>query len=171
AAIHERQRLGHHPRRLAKALGHERFRHLPWRHRPRELVPPRELVGHHEADVVPRLAILLARVAQPDDQTHDNRYFLSFLSLSAPSSSLSVLPFLMTSGSAPAAAGAASAAAVADSSAFGITTWTSIVSPSVTGFHLASAVTTSRTRIDWCSSSSLTSTSMCSGIFAGRHST
>ena len=43
----------------------------------------------------------------------------------------------MTSGSAVAAgaAPASVAAAVADSSAFGITTCTSIVSPSVTAFH------------------------------------
>ena len=39
------------------------------------------------------------------------------------------------------------------SSAFGITTCTSIVSPSVTGFHFGFCGR-SRTRIDWCSISS-----------------
>jgi hypothetical protein len=44
------------------------------------------------------------------------------------------------------------------------------VSPSVTGFHFGSTAS-SRTRIDSCSISSLTSTSMCSGMSVGRHST
>jgi hypothetical protein len=55
------------------------------------------------------------------------------------SSSFSVLPFLITSGSAVAGAAAATSAG-AGSSTFSATTWTTIVSGSVIGFHLAPSV-------------------------------
>ena len=42
------------------------------------------------------------------------------------------------------------------------------MSGSLTGFHFG-LVATSRTRTPWCSISSLTSTSTCSGMSAGRH--
>ncbi len=101
-------------------------------------------VNGHEADIVAVRLVLPAGVAQPDDQPHRRpvcifqcsrgRFYFSF------SSSFSVLPFLMTSGSAGAVGAAASAAAGAGSSAFGATTWTIIRSGSLTGFHLAPSV-------------------------------
>ncbi len=74
-------------------------------------------------------------VAQPDDQLHDSRYFLS----SCPCRLFFFLVGLallddLGLGRRRRRRRAASAAAAA-SSAFGITTCTSIVSPSVTGFH------------------------------------
>src|SRR5262245_31416079 len=170
--IHVGQGLGQQHRVRSVALGNERLRHLRWCLRPAERVAPRELFDHHEADVVSGLAVLAPRIAETHNELHGipvglkaHRYFLGF-----SSSFSSVLPFLMTSGSAAAAGAASAAAAVADSSAFGITMCTSIVSPSVTGFHFGSGAR-SRTRIDWCSSNSVTSTSMCSGMSVGRHCT
>ena len=73
----------------------------------------------------------------------------------------------MISGSAGVAvATAAVSAGAATSSTFGMMTWTSMRSRSLTGFHFA-LVAMSRTRMPWCSISSLTSTSMCSGMSAG----
>ena len=82
----------------------------------------------------------LPGLPEPDDQLHEQLQepellLVLLVALVASLVSLSVLPFLMTSGSAAAGAAASAVAAAADSSAFGITTWTSIVSPSVTGFH------------------------------------
>src|SRR5204863_4530406 len=147
-----RQRLHHHE------LGRpEVLRERPVRiGAPLKIAPVRDFVGHDEANVVPRVPVFATRIPEPDDQLHDQAdlkvrlYF--FASFFASSPSFSVLPFLMTSGSAAAAAAgtAAPSAAVvvaADSSAFGITTWTSIVSPSVTAFHFG-LVGMSFTRID-----------------------
>ena len=74
----------------------------------------------------------------------------------------------MTSGSAaaPAAGAATSVVAAAGSSTRSATTWTIIVSPSVTVFHFGFSGR-SRTRIDCPSISSVTSTSMCSGMSVG----
>src|SRR6185503_14718691 len=157
AAVHERQRLGDEQRLGAVLLRDERIGHLRGGQRQREAVPPRDLVDDHEPHVVPRLAILATRISQTNNELHgvrrilqDPPYFFG-ASFFGASSSLSVLPFLMTSGSVPAAAtgaAAASAAGATTSSAFGITTCTSIVSPSVTAFHFGSTAR-SRTRIDW----------------------
>jgi len=88
-------------------------------------MPPRQVVGNAKADVVARLPVFAPRIAETDDEL----YFFSSFS--------SVLPFFTTSGSAVVAA-APPVPAPADSSAFGITMCTSIVSASVTGFYFAS---------------------------------
>src|SRR5687768_7922014 len=116
-----------------------------------------------EAHVVPRPPIATARVAETNDELHT--YFFSF-------SSLSTLPFFITSGSAAAAGAAATApsSGVATTSARGATTCTISMSGSLRAFHLPSAGR-SRTRIPWPIISSVTSSVICSGISAGRHST
>src|SRR5207253_5824455 len=121
-------------------------------HRERDLISPRQLVDDEEADVVARVAVLATRIAQTDDQLHElrndssiHRHFFSF-SFAGASSSFSVLPFLITSGSAVVAT-AASAATAGASSTFGMMMCTSIVSGSVIGFHLRLSGR-SRTRTD-----------------------
>src|SRR5262245_12005409 len=139
--LHERQRLHDEERGIAEVL-----RVSPIRIRsPLQVPPGSDFVDNPEAEVVSSLSVFLPRIPEPDDQLH---YFFG------ASSSFSALPFLMTSGSAGVAAAAAGAAAspsaavvAADSSAFGITTCTSIVSPSVMAFHFG-LVGTSFTRID-----------------------
>src|SRR4029453_9539955 len=44
---------------------------------PRAAVPPGELVGAHEADVVPRRRVLAPRVAEPNDQEVERRGLLA----------------------------------------------------------------------------------------------
>src|SRR5688572_9660931 len=167
AAVHERQRLGHEQRIGAELLRDERLGDLRRPHRQRQLMPPGDLVDHQEPDVVARVAILAPGVPEADNQLH---YFFGVGS----SPSFSVLPFLMTSGSAGAAGAAAAAASpsagAATSSAFGRTTWTSIVSGSLSAFHFGFSGR-SRSRTAWWSISSLTSMSMCSGMSFGRHCT
>src|SRR3954471_4272684 len=160
AQVHERERLDQ--QRVGGApfanqrLGGRRLEH--------DAAAARQLVDHLEADVVARALVFRARVAKPRDELYF--FFSSFFS---PSSS-SFLPFLITSGSAGVAvAAAAVSVVVATSSAFGMITWTSISSASLTGVHFG-LVAMSRTRTPWCSISSLTSTVMCSGMSPGRHS-
>src|SRR5262245_20574929 len=179
AEVHERQRLG----QQRAAFGPTPFgdHRLGWRRFESDRGPPRDFVDDREPDIVARPLVLSSGIAEPDyqfdGQLHGIGYFFfssfgflsSFFSAVASSPS-SFLPFLMTSGSAGVAVAAAAASAgAATSSAFGMITCTSIASPSVTGFHFG-LVAMSRTRIPWCSISSLTSMSTCSGMSAGRHS-
>ena len=152
----------------AEPLGHERLGHLRRRRRPRQPMPPRHLVDHHEPDVVAGVAVVATGIAEPDDQLHARTartYFLSFLSFS---SSLSVLPFLATSGSAPAAAPSAGRRG-------------RLPRPSAARCGRASSRRRSRPSTSGraagrgrestgAASSSVTSMSMCSGMSVGRHS-
>src|SRR5262249_35111068 len=128
---------------------------------------PRRFVDDRQADVVPRPAVPRSGISETDDQLH---FFLS-----SPSSASSFLPFLMTSGSAAAAGAAAvaaapSAAGAATSSAFGMITWTIIMSASLTGFHFG-FTGRSRTPTPWCSINSPTVSPTLSRMSARRHST
>ena len=113
-------------------------------------------------------------IAEPDDELSSRGYFFlsSFFLSSFFSSSSSFLPFLMTSGSAGVAGAAAAAASGRRRHFLGLR------HDDVDEHHvgvadrlpLARRSAMSRTRTPWCSISSLTSTSMCSGMSAGRHS-
>src|SRR6266571_724340 len=76
-------------------------------------------VNREKADIVGRELVLDTRISQPNDQLHRGYFFAGgAFSVSAPSS-VSCLPFLMTSGSAgPAAAASAVASGVATTSSF-----------------------------------------------------
>src|SRR5262249_33850880 len=148
-AVHEREGLGQrdalagdvglaHPGlRLLAAAAHAR--------------PGRQAVHHHEAHVVPGAAIALAGVAQADDEAHilgarAPGYFFSFFSAfsalgsAGASPSATVLPFLMSSGSAaPASSATAASGAATTSSARGATTWAITSSGSVTILTLGGA--------------------------------
>src|SRR4029079_13378903 len=65
-----------------------------------------DLIERQEPHVVRRLLVLRTRIAEPDDQLH--AYFLA--GAAGASSSVSCLPFLMTSGSTDAGAAATASA-------------------------------------------------------------
>src|SRR5204863_9775312 len=170
AQIHERERLAQENglgRQIAADPGDQR---VGRRGLELNLRAAGQLVDDLEPDVVPGAAIPRTRIAQPEDrfQCPPRGYFFFSSFASFPSSS-SFLPFLMTSGSAGVAVAAAASAGAGASSARGMMTCTSIASPSVSGVHLGS-IGTSRTRMPWCSISSLMSISTCSGMSPGRHS-
>ena len=164
SGLANQQRIG------AELLCDERVRHLRRRHRQGEPVPLRNLVGHHEADVVSRLAIFLPGFPRPTiNRTRSTSSVLS-------SSFSSVLPFLMTSGS------AAVPAAATGPPRLPLPPSPQPPRPSArrraraSSRRRSSPSTSDRwpdrfTRTDWCSISSLTSTSMCSGMSVGRHCT
>jgi len=60
----DEQRIG------AELLRNHGVGHLRRRHRQREPVPLRNLLGHHEADVVSCFPVLAAGIAQTNNQTH-----------------------------------------------------------------------------------------------------
>src|SRR5439155_13173544 len=120
AQIHEGERLGEQRACLAQ-ISH--LRHLGFGRRRIEpcAVPPRHLVQNLEADIVPRVPVLLARIPEAHNQLHiesripspESRPYFFSLSLlpagagaaaagaaAASSPSSSFFPFLMTSGSA-----------------------------------------------------------------------
>src|SRR4029453_833997 len=101
---------------------------------------PGYLVDHEEADIVARVAVFLAGIAEPYDELQ---------ALPSSFSGLSVLPFLMTSGS-PGTAPATGAASTAgrSSTAWMHTRCPSIVSVSLTGVHFT-PWTMSRMRTPW----------------------
>src|SRR5262249_53898086 len=70
-------------------------------------------VHRQKADIVGRKLVFDTRVSQPNDQLHRPYFFSVSFAAGSPSSSVSCLPFLMTSGSAgPAAAASAAASGV-----------------------------------------------------------
>src|SRR5689334_9674574 len=92
----------------------------------------RQPVDLQKADIMRRKLVFDARIAKPHAQFHAG-YFLpsGFLAspflASAPSSSVSCLPFLMTSGSAGVApASAAAASGVGATSSFTEVTWATV---------------------------------------------
>src|SRR6185503_7158718 len=183
AQVHERERLGQDhvscPERRRRVGPPPRDQRLDASRRrfPQAAVPPRQQIDGVEPGVVPRAGVLGTRIAQADDQLHSRTRGVKAAPTGRPyfffSSSSSFLPFLMTSGSAGVAgvaAATAPSAGAGSASAFTVTTWTIIISASLIAFHLASCGR-SRTRIPWCSISSLMSMSMCSGMSAGSTST
>src|SRR5262249_42593483 len=152
-------------RRLASAACHIDFASLS------------DTVDSQKAQIVRRELVLDAGIAQTDNQLHP--YFLpsaffppsAFAAASgAAPSSVSCLPFLMTSGS----AGAAAASAPASTGATSTTSFTDVMCAtgcvsSVTNLIL-SLCGRSETRSTWPNTRGVTSRSMWSGMSAGRHS-
>src|SRR6185437_1723746 len=120
-------------------------------------------VNRQKTDVVRRELILDTGIAQTDDQLH--AAYFSFAAGSAPSSSASCLPFLMTSGSAGAAAAASAAASgVGATSSFTDVMCATAWSSSVINFSLPPVLGRSFTRVTAPKTSSETSTSMWVGM-------
>src|SRR5258708_4009173 len=132
-------------------------------------------VDQQKADVVRRKLVFDTRIAKTNDQLHAFYFLVSAFLPSLPSaagaSSVSCLPFLMTSGSAVVVAAAASAAAsgVATTSSFTEVTWATVWAPS--GMYLILSLcgrpaTGSRSP----KASAEPSASLWLGISIGRHS-
>ena len=171
AEVHERQRLGEQRRRrpatspISASAGADS-------HSSRCRSASRSTTSKPTLCRVP--VVLPPGIAQADNELHSSPLhrltgFIGTSRLGFSSSSFSVLPFLMTSGSAGAAGAAAAAASGAGaSSAFGV--------HDVDDHHVGVARSAStcrprscrsRTRTPWCSISSLMSTVMCSGMSPG----
>src|SRR3954453_16072048 len=137
-----------------------------------------DTIDGQEPEIVRRELILDSRIAEADNQLHS--YFLpsaflppsplppSALPPSAPSS-VSCLPFFMTSGSDGAAAtSVAASAGAASTTSFTEVMWATGWVSSVTNLILGSRGR-SETRKTCSNTSGVTSSSMWSGISAGKH--
>src|SRR5258708_33338500 len=130
-----------------------------------------DAVNRKKAQIMRRELILDAGIAQPNDQLHATYFFAGAAAGSAPSSAVSCLPFLMTSGSAGAAAAASAVASgVATTSSFTDVTCATVWLSSVMNFSLPSCFS-SDTRSTLPNTNSETSASRWLGMSAGRHST